>query len=148
MKTFRNQDNAGAVKLSQDSRVSPSSLVATKTSVHEPASATRATTTVLAVGTGIRHVCSGVTVTLAAGATAQTPVHVRLIDGASGGSVVLWSAVLSVPVNSCAVIELPGLAIEGSLNTAMTLEFENTAPATGVFEDVTLHYYDIEDVAG
>jgi hypothetical protein len=55
---------------------------------------------------------------------------------------------VSVPANTADWVEEPGLAIEGSPNTQMTLEFENTAPAVGVFETVVLHYYDVQDVVG
>jgi hypothetical protein len=148
MKVFKGQDNTSGTTIPQDIRVSPSSVVATKTAIAEPASGARATVTVASAGAGVRHVCAGLTICLAAGATAQTPLRVRVLDGASGSANILWTAVLSVPVNTTDWIELTGLAIEGSPNTQMTVEFENTAPGSGVFETITLHYYDVQDVVG
>jgi hypothetical protein len=148
MKAFKGQDNSSGTTIPQDMRVSVSSTVATKTGVHEPASANRATITIPAGGAGVRHVCAGITASLAAGANPQTPLKLRLLDGASGASVVLWAIALSVPANTADWVEEPGLSIEGSPNTQLTLEFENTAPAVGVFETVVIHYYDVQDVVG
>lgn len=89
---------------------------------HTPSSATKATISKAAVA-GIRHVCESITVSIAAGATAQTPVGVVLRDGATGAGTILWSAKLAAPVDGCAVIALSGLNIMGSVDTAMTLEF-------------------------
>lgn len=91
--------------------------------VHNPAAATQATIGQAAAGSGYRNVCVGLTVSIAAGATAQTPIKVHLRDGATGAGTIKWSATLSAIVNSCAVVHLSGLAIPGSDNTVMTLEF-------------------------
>lgn len=115
----------------------------TDMAVHEPVAATKATVTVAAV-LGVRHVCAGISAAIAAAATPQTPVHIRLIDGASGGASLLWSMVLSAPANTADWIEMTGLGIQGSINTAMTLEFE-AAPVAGAFETVALHSYDYSE---
>lgn len=108
---------------------------------HTPAAATQATITKAAVA-GSRHVCDSITVTIAAGATAQTPIQVVLRDGATGVGAILWSAKLSAPVNSMADIELNGLSIPGTSGAAMTLEF--TAGGVAASEQaVSMVGYDI-----
>jgi hypothetical protein len=138
----KNQLTAGNVPILEP--IAPSAPPVTVTAVHEPASATKATITVAAAA-GVRHLCSGISASVAAGATAQTPVHVRLIDGGTGGAAIIWTLCLSAPVNTCDWIEETGLAILGSINTAMTLEFE-AAGVAGSFETVTLHYFDTVEV--
>lgn len=89
---------------------------------HTPAAATQATITKAAVA-GSRHVCDSITVTIAAGATAQTPIQVVLRDGATGVGAIVWSAKLSAPVNTVAVVQVSNLGIPGTSSNAMTLEF-------------------------
>ena len=73
---------------------------------------------------------------LVAGAAAPAAVQVtaRLIDGASGGSAILWQAVLSIPAVAGAAsgIDRVSLWIPGSVGTAMTLEFSAGAGANTV----------------
>lgn len=98
------------------------------TSVHTPAANTRATTTRAAAGAGVRNVCTGLTVTLAAGAVAPSAVQVTvtLRDGASGAGTVKWAAVLALTAVAGQLVGAvkDNLWIEGSPNTAMTLEFD------------------------
>lgn len=115
----------------------------TDTVVHNPVAATVAIATVAAV-VGVRHVCVGITASLATGATAQTPVHIFLRDGASTLGTIIWASVGAAPANSAVWWELPGLAIQGSINTAMTLEFEAAGVAASL-ESITLHYMDISE---
>ena len=92
-----------------------------------------------------RHVCTGITATLATGSAATTIVSVNLRDGASGAGNVLWTGVLSAPVNTSAPpIELSGLQIMGSVNTAMTLEFSGAGGATSQ-ESVSLQGFDLTE---
>lgn len=112
---------------------------------HAPAAATQATIAKAAVA-GKRHVCKCITATLACGATAQTPITVVLRDGLTGAGPVLWAGVLSAPVNQCASIQLPGLSIVGSPNTAMTLEFTAAGVAASL-EAVTLNGFDVTENA-
>lgn len=95
---------------------------------HTPAAATQATITKAAVA-GSRHVCDSITVTLAAGATAQTPIQVVLRDGVTGVGAILWSAKLAAPVNGLAVVQLTDLGIPGTSGSAMTLEFTGAGVA-------------------
>lgn len=108
---------------------------------HEPAAATQATCTKAATA-NVRHVCKVISVSIACGATAQTPISVRLRDGATGAGTILWSMKVSAPVNSSQVIYEPGLSIVGSVNTAMTLEFSAAGVAASE-QTVNLSGFDL-----
>lgn len=116
------------------------------TQVHTPAANTQATTTKAAGGGSVRHVCTGLTVILAAGATAPTATNllVNLRDGASGAGTILWSATISIPNIAGAMngISRSGLFIRGTANTAMTLEFAAAAGANTI-ESVAMEGVDI-----
>jgi len=108
---------------------------------HAPSSATQATITKAAGGTGVKHVCNSITASVAAGSTAQTPLNVYLRDGASGSGTVIWACSLSAPANGVGGVSVTDLNIVGSDNTAMTLEF-SAAGVTASVEAVTLTGYD------
>jgi hypothetical protein len=103
---------------------------------HEPAANTQATITRAAAGVGVKNVCTGLTVTFAAGATAPAAVQVavRLRDGGTGAGTVLWAAVLSLPATAGASVGVArqGLWIPGTANTAMTLEFSAAGGANTI----------------
>lgn len=108
---------------------------------HSPAADTQATITRAAGGAGVRHVCTGVQAFLT-GTGAANGIAVNLRDGASGAGTILWSGRLFNDVNLPRTsIELTGLNIVGSANTAMTLEFA-AAPAGGAIGSVSLQGYD------
>lgn len=107
-------------------------------SVHAPGAATQATTTVAAVPK-FRIVATGIVVSIAAAAAAVGPVKWHLRDGLTGAGTPLASGTLSAPVQGKASEVLLDIAIPGSENTAMTLEFE-AAAAAGSLEAVTLLY--------
>jgi hypothetical protein len=107
-----------------------------------PATATQATVTQAAAGVGIRHVCNQISATIACNAAAQTPIQIYLRDGASGTGAILWAATVAAPVNGLGGICITDLAIVGTANTAMTLEFSGAGSA-GSQEVVTLGGYDI-----
>lgn len=94
---------------------------------HEPAANTQATISRAAAGAGVTNVCRGLTVTFASQAAAPTAIQlaVRVRDGATGAGTVLWASVLAVPATAGIVagITRSGLWIQGTANTAMTLEF-------------------------
>jgi hypothetical protein len=100
-----------------------------------PASASQA-----AAGAGIRNVFNGCSVKLSGdgtGAAFQGTLNLR--DGATGAGTVLMSWVLSIPAGADAIgqgIDISGLAIPGSANTAMTLEF--TTAVAHVIESVNM----------
>jgi hypothetical protein len=108
-----------------------------------PGSATQATATQAAAGTGFRNVCRSISATLAAGSTAQaSALALNLRDGASGAGNVLWSKQVILPVNGLWEVDLTGLDIVGSPATAMTLEF-SAAGAAGTFESVSMKGYQV-----
>ena len=109
--------------------------------VHNPSTATQATITKAAGATGVRHVCTGITATIATGATAQTPITVYLRDGATGAGTIIWTGTLAAPANSVGVIAITDLYLPGSAATAMTLEF-SAAGVTASLQAVTLTGYD------
>lgn len=147
MMTVLGQDpkTGGTLAIRQD--CSTSSVPITKTIVHRPTTATKATVTIPAGGAGVHHVCAGISASIATGATAQTPINLDLIDGASGGNAYLWSASAAAPANSAAWWEETGVAIQGTANTQMTLEFSAAGVAASL-ETVTIHYYDVFESNG
>lgn len=121
---------------------------AQQTAVHNPATANvQATVTVPAGTSGTRHVCTGVAATLAAGGAAPAAVNVQLHlrDGASGAGTILRSWTLSLPAvagEMAPPILEPDLWIEGTPNTAMTIEFSAAAGAN-TFEAVSMTYAEV-----
>lgn len=106
-----------------------------------PVAATQATTSKAAVA-AVRHVCKGVSFTFNA-VNAEAGTHlVNLRDGASGGGTILQSwrvgpfAALGSVIHS-----ITDLNLIGTVNTAMTLEFD-AAGAVGNFESVAMRGYD------
>jgi len=85
---------------------------------------------------GVRPVCVGFTVTIAA--TSTTPSawsgSVSLIDGAAGGSTYLWRSAISLPATAGAIVSIPrsGLWIPGSVAAPLTLEFSSSGGANTV----------------
>lgn len=114
---------------------------------HTPAANTQATITRAAGGAGTRHWCTSISaVLMAPAATASGVVQISLRDGGTGAGTILWSQ--SVQVGGAAsitvdraTIEISGLCIRGSDNTAMTLEF-SAAGGAGTFESVSLTGFD------
>lgn len=109
---------------------------------HAPVANTQATISRAAVA-GQRHVCTSISATLSAQATAVSgDVQINLRDGATGAGTILWSQTVRVGAASSitadrAVITLSGLSIFGTANTAMTLEF-SAAGGANTFESVAL----------
>lgn len=111
-------------------------------SVHsDPAAATQATITRAAGAAGVRHICTSISATFSAGATAGAAVKVYLRDGITGAGAILWSGSLAVPIGGSQNIVISDLSIVGLAATAMTLEFA-AAGAAGTFQNVSLTGYD------
>lgn len=114
---------------------------------HTPAANTQATISRAAVASQ-RHVCTSITARLTAAiATTSGAVTLNLRDGATGAGTILWSQSLQVGgAASITVetdkIEISGLSIFGSVNTAMTLEFSAAGGASTV-ESVALTGYTV-----
>jgi hypothetical protein len=127
--------------------VSTKSLLTTRpgnwSETHAPATATQATASKAAGAAGVRHVCTGFTVTIAA-ATAPTAALVtfNLRDGATGAGTIKSTLTLAVPAvaGTSQVHHVGGLNLVGTAATAMTIE---TSAATGanVAASVTLYGY-------
>lgn len=97
-----------------------------------PAAAAQATANQAAPSTssGLVNRLRTLTITLSAGANAQTPIEVVVRDGATGAGTVIWSASLAVAVNSAAPpIALSGLDLRSSQGNAITVEFTGTTAA-------------------
>ena len=111
------------------------------TATNVPAVNTTATVTKASAGAGVRNICTGLTVTLAAGTTAPSAaqITVALIDGAAGGTTYLWRTQISLPATAGAVSAFvkSGCLIYGTAATAMTLEF-SAAGGANTFESVTM----------
>src|SRR5690242_9481224 len=93
-----NHAGAGNLTASVSSGILLYAPYATWSVVHAPAANNQATASKAAGAAGVRHVCTGITATLAAGASAPTAVNVNVAvrDGATGAGTVLWQAVLSL----------------------------------------------------
>lgn len=110
------------------------------TSKHTPSTATQATVTKAAGGANVRHICNSITATIACDSTVQTPLLIRLRDGAAGVGTILWEAAVAAPANGLGGVCVTGLNIVGSVNTAMTLEFSAAGVADSQ-QSVTLSGY-------
>jgi hypothetical protein len=106
--------------------------------VHAPSSATQAIATKSAGAAGVKHVCYGIIASIACGATAQTPITVQLLDGAS----VILSVAISAPANQSQQVALTGIYMVGTAATSMTLQFSG-AGVTSSVENVTLIGFDV-----
>lgn len=108
--------------------------------VHFPAANTQATVTRAAGGAGVRHVCQGISASTTGAGTDN--LTVRLRDGATGAGTILWECYVprnpTLPYNA---INVTGLRIVGSPNTAMTLEFSGATSGNG-FAGVALTGFD------
>lgn len=108
---------------------------------HVPAANTQATATRAAAGAGIRNVCTGFTVTLAAQATDPAAIQlvVRVIDGASGTGTYLWQSVIAIPATAGAIAAIvrSSIYLPGTANTAMTVEF-SAAGGANTIESVSM----------
>lgn len=108
---------------------------------NDPATNVQATIARAASG-GFRHVCTSITATLAAGATAGAAVKVYLRDGLTGAGTILWSGSLTAPIGNSNDLTLSGLSIVGTIGVAMTLEFAAAGGLT-TFENVSLTGYTV-----
>jgi hypothetical protein len=102
---------------------------------HVPAAATQATISRAAGGAGVRHVCTSIgAVLIIPPAVNQPAIQLNLRDGATGAGTILWSQQFGIGAALAAggqqQVNLSGLKIVGSANTAMTLEFTAAGAAT------------------
>jgi hypothetical protein len=104
-----------------------------------PVAATQATATRAAGGGTVRHVLTNIQASLQAVAAQATPLVFEVLDGAT----VLWTDRLIAPAGYNASISMEGLALVGSANTAMTVEF-TAAPAATNFCTISCTGYDTQ----
>lgn len=108
-----------------------------------PAVSTAPSATKAAGAAGVRHVATGVLISLSAVA-AQTIIYFTLRDGATGAGTILWQVGLIAPIGTnIGPLALPLPNLPGTAATAMTLELTNaagavTAPVTNNFATATL----------
>lgn len=122
--------------------IEPAVAINSLGAIHAPGAAVQATATAPAAP-GKRHVCVGISASIACAAAAQTPVNVYLRDGASGVGAIIWAGALSSIANSSAGVFLTGISLPGTIGNAMTLEFSGAGVA-GAVEAVTLNYIDVQ----
>lgn len=91
---------------------------------------------------GVVHVCTGVFIGLACGATAQTVITVALRDGATGTGPILWQKTIAVLAGDSKSIDIDDLSLPGTAGNAMTLEFSG-APVANAQQSCTLTGYDL-----
>jgi hypothetical protein len=87
---------------------------------------------------GVKHVCYGICASAAAGAAAQGPLTVQLLDGVTS----IFEGVISAPANQSGQIILTGLYLVGTAATSMTLQFTATG-ATNTLQSCTLIGFDV-----
>lgn len=113
---------------------------------HAPAAAVQATAS-KAAEVGLRHVATAISFSVITTTTAPTTatLTVTLRDGATGAGTVLmvWRVRVSAAMTdiNVAQVTLGGLNVAGSVNTAMTLEFD--AGDINTLEDVSLTGYTV-----
>lgn len=94
------------------------------------AGAVQATASKAAGGGTVRHVVVHMSACLG-GTSAQAPVLLNLRDGATGAGTILRSWLIGVGMaNDSRCVDVGGLNITGSANTAMTIEFAAAGNAT------------------
>lgn len=97
-----------------------------------PTAGAQATASKAAGGGTVRHVTTSISACYSDSAASAVARHINLRDGATGAGTIIarWMlAVTAVDNNEC--VTLSGLAIIGTANTAMTLEFDAAGAATG-----------------
>lgn len=120
----------------------PGDKVATSSTTFATASINaRATATAAAGTTGVQHVATSCTFSLASVAQiAVATIGIAIWDGATG-STMLWGAIIAVSSQGMAPVTTPPLSAIGSAATVMTADF--SAGVTGATQFVSLAFHDI-----
>ncbi len=122
----------------------PRKMVLQVSALHAPASATIATASLTAPGSGkVIHVTE-ISATFAAGATGGTPVQLVLRDGATGVGTIIRQWSLASPVNGFSSVFMESIDIPMTQGNAATLEF-TAAGAASTEERVNIAGY-VDDV--
>lgn len=110
-----------------------------------PAAGSQGTASKAAGGAGVRHVVDCVSFSAASVvAPALTALTVNLRDGATGAGTVLWTQQLAISATTgqnVTPFSVCGLALLGTANTAMTLEF--SASLASLSEAVSISGFDV-----
>jgi hypothetical protein len=104
------------------------------TANHAPAAAAQATIAKAAAGASVKNVCTSIAVSLASAAAPTVGVVTFVLrDGATGAGTIVWQTRLSLPAvaGQAIAVTIP-VWIEGTANTAMTLETTAAPPANVV----------------
>lgn len=114
------------------------------TVTHSPAVNTIASASKAAGGASVRLVCNAISFSVGSiGVPGTTSVTVNLRDGATGAGTVLCSWTVACPSSSgFHSVNLSGLGIIGTANTAMTLEF--SAASTNTFQSCNLMGFSVK----
>jgi len=104
---------------------------------HAPAADTQATVTRGAPGAGSYNVIKSISADLTAVAAIAAPLTLVVRDGASGAGAIIWNRRLTSPAGETKSVELTGLNIVGSDDTALTVEF-TAAPGATNFETISV----------
>ena len=139
--TFDRWDGVSATNNTETTTVGVARIAPVGTwSVTNTANAGTPSASKAAGGGTVRHVATCVSVNVGAAATAQPVVQVNLRDGATGAGTIIRSWQLAAPANDSATVDLCGLNMTGSANTAMTIEFA-AATAANTQASVNLSGY-------
>jgi hypothetical protein len=113
-------------------------------SIHAgPAVDLQATASRAAGGPGVRHVLTSLCFTMVPNVAGSNigPARCFIRDGASTSGTILWQGLLSCGAGQAAVVALSGLSIVGSINTALTIEFD--AGKVGALQSVAATGYSV-----
>lgn len=113
--------------------------------VSNPAAGSQATASKAAGGAGVRHVADCVSfASSSVVAPALTALTVNLRDGATGAGTIIWTQTIAIGAatgQNTPPFSVCGLALIGTANTAMTLEF--SAALASLSESVSISGYDV-----
>jgi hypothetical protein len=140
--TFDRQDSASAANNTATTTlgVAYSTPLSTWSVTNTQSGAVQATASKATGGGTVRHVATSITVCRGDTAVAA-PAQINLRDGATGAGTIIRSWVIGVSaVNESRCIDLSGLNMTGTANTAMTLEFAAAGSVTSL-STVTLTGY-------
>lgn len=111
-----------------------------------PAAGSQATASKAAGGAGVRHVADCISFSAsAATAPVATALSVNLRDGATGAGTVIWTYTTAAAASTGELVlphSICGLAVVGTANTAMTVEF--SAGLANLVEAVNITGYDVQ----
>jgi hypothetical protein len=100
----------------------------------------QATVSKAAGGASNKYVITSITVSLAAGAAAQTPLTASVIQDALGTPATLWAATLGAPANSAFAVSAACHIVQTVANKTLDIQFSGTGTANTI-QSVTMSGY-------